>query len=56
MRRELMSQDELLSELRQRGVADLNQIECALMEPDGEVSIILKDNSPPANVPPKKTF
>jgi uncharacterized membrane protein YcaP (DUF421 family) len=57
LRRELMSEDELLSELRQRGVADISQVECAQMEPDGEVSIILKDGGqPPVDAPPKKTF
>ncbi|HLZ36588.1 MAG TPA: YetF domain-containing protein [Mycobacteriales bacterium] len=56
MRRELMTEEELLSELRQRGVADVSTVECAQMEPDGEVSIILKAGEPPVDAPGKKTF
>lgn len=40
MRRELMSTDELMSQLRAQGVADLAEVELAFVEPNGDVSVI----------------
>jgi uncharacterized membrane protein YcaP (DUF421 family) len=40
MRRELMTVDELQSQLRAQGVKDLSEVRSAFLEPDGELSII----------------
>ncbi len=40
MRREYMTREELFSELRQQGVADLAEVRYAYMEPDGSISVI----------------
>jgi uncharacterized membrane protein YcaP (DUF421 family) len=42
MRRELMSRDELLSQLREKGVDALEDVHAAYMESDGSVSVIEK--------------
>lgn len=43
MRRELITKDELMSQLREQGVSDLSEVKAAQMEGDGRVSVI--DNS-----------
>lgn len=40
MRQEMISRDELLSQLRQQGVEHVNQVKMAYMEGDGNISII----------------
>lgn len=40
MKRELMTEEELRSKLREQGVEDLSQVKSAYMEPDGAVSVI----------------
>lgn len=40
MRRELMTEEELRSKLREKGVEDISQVKSAYMEPDGAVSVI----------------
>ncbi|HJW50490.1 MAG TPA: YetF domain-containing protein [Burkholderiaceae bacterium] len=40
MRREFLTPDELRSKLRENGVEDLAQVKRALMESDGEISVI----------------
>jgi uncharacterized membrane protein YcaP (DUF421 family) len=45
MRREMVSMDELLSKLRQQGVADLAEVKVAYMESDGEISVLRRDGS-----------
>ncbi len=44
MRRELVSEEELMSHLRQHGVMDLDAVQLACMEGDGRISIITRDN------------
>lgn len=46
MRRELITEDELRFELRERGVEDVGQVRRAFMEPDGQVSVILYEGEP----------
>jgi uncharacterized membrane protein YcaP (DUF421 family) len=53
MRRELITEEELLSMLRQQGVEDLSIVKKAFMEGDGTISIINKEE-PGANGKPKK--
>jgi uncharacterized membrane protein YcaP (DUF421 family) len=43
MRREYITEDELWTQLRQQGVDDLAQVKKAYLEPDGEFSVIRKD-------------
>lgn len=43
MRRELLTEEELWSKLRQQGVESLDEIRHAYMESDGEISVIKKD-------------
>lgn len=43
MRRELITEDELWSQLRKHGVARLAEVRAARMEPDGRISVIRAD-------------
>jgi len=45
MRREFLTPDELRSKLRENGVEDLAQVKRALMESDGEISVIRLDGA-----------
>jgi uncharacterized membrane protein YcaP (DUF421 family) len=44
MRRELITEDELLSQLRQQGVGDVSEVEEACLEGDGRISVIKKES------------
>lgn len=49
MRRELITVDELMSQLRQHGVESLQQVKAATMEDDGQISVLRHDGgAPPA--------
>src|SRR5262245_35381408 len=43
MRRELVTEEELMSELRKRGVHDLADVDSVQMESDGEISVLPKE-------------
>ncbi len=43
MRRELLTEEELNSQLRLQGVSDVSEVEVAYMEPDGRVSVITRE-------------
>jgi uncharacterized membrane protein YcaP (DUF421 family) len=45
MRREFLTPDELRSKLREQGVEDLTQVKRALMESNGEISVIRLDGA-----------
>ena len=45
MRREFLTPDELRSKLREKGVEDLTQVKRAVMESDGEISVIRLDGA-----------
>lgn len=45
MSRELMSEDELMSKIREQGVEDVGQVKDAYMESNGSISVIKKDTS-----------
>jgi len=45
MRQELVTVDELMSLLRQRGIEDLSSVKLACMEGDGHLSVIPRDPS-----------
>ena len=42
MRRELLTEDELMSFLREQGVEDVAEVEKAYMETDGRISVITR--------------
>ena len=47
MRRELMNEQEVMAALRLRDIADMREVEKAVMEVDGEVSVIREDWAEP---------
>lgn len=47
LRRELITNDELMSQLRKQGVENLAKVKAAYMESDGSISIIEYDSKPP---------
>jgi uncharacterized membrane protein YcaP (DUF421 family) len=54
MERELLTEDELMSQLRQHGVETISQVKRACLEPDGNISVIrAKDDG--EDVPKRKT-
>ena len=44
MKRELITEEELMSQLRQQGVGDLSEVESARLEGDGRVSVVKKES------------
>ena len=44
MRQELVTVEELESQLRKQGVDDMRKVKSAHMEPDGEISVIRSDD------------
>ncbi len=44
MRAHLVTTDELMSRVRQAGVEELSRVKAARMEPDGMISVILRDD------------
>jgi uncharacterized membrane protein YcaP (DUF421 family) len=42
MRRELITEDELMSHLRQEGLNDIGEVEIACVEGNGEISVVKK--------------
>jgi uncharacterized membrane protein YcaP (DUF421 family) len=40
MRRELITEEELMGQMRQQGIEDIGQVKGAYMEGDGQISII----------------
>jgi uncharacterized membrane protein YcaP (DUF421 family) len=53
MRRELVTEDELMSQVRLHGVERLEQVKLAQMEGDGRISIMRNDDGPPPQSPQK---
>jgi uncharacterized membrane protein YcaP (DUF421 family) len=43
-RKELLSDQELLSELRKRGIRRIDDVEAAVIEPDGQLSVVRRDH------------
>ena len=54
LRRELLTDDELRSQLREQGVDNLAQVREARMEPDGQISVITRSGTPRSGPPRKK--
>jgi uncharacterized membrane protein YcaP (DUF421 family) len=57
MRMELLTDDELMSQLRQQGIEELDSVKLAYIEPDGAVSVVKRggENTPPGAQHDKKT-
>lgn len=51
LRRELMSHEEVLSQLRLHGIEDLDRVHRAFIEPNGMVSIVLNNPSDDSEAP-----
>jgi uncharacterized membrane protein YcaP (DUF421 family) len=47
LRQELITKEELISQLRQQGIEDIHEIKSAHIEPDGQFSIIRKPGGSP---------
>lgn len=45
MRRELITKEELMSQIREQGVDDLSQVKRAFMESDGHISVVTADQA-----------
>jgi uncharacterized membrane protein YcaP (DUF421 family) len=45
MRQELISADELRSQARQQGIAEIEDVEAACLEPNGEISFIKREGN-----------
>jgi len=54
MRKELMTEEELMSQIRLQGVADLSKVREACMEADGRVSVITRDDASDARGAPEQ--
>lgn len=45
MRRELVTEEELMGQIREQGIDDLSKVEKAFMERDGRISVIEREHS-----------
>ncbi len=55
LRRELMTMDEVLSQLRLHGVEDLREVKRAYIEPNGMISVIRRDGGPVEALEPQSS-
>lgn len=56
LRRELITEDELMSSLRRQGVADLSEVRRAYMEPDGRISVLRRSEDQQRDEEERRTF
>src|SRR5512145_223163 len=54
MRRELITESEITSQLREQGIDDISQVRVAYIEGDGHISVIADDQPPPPRGTPKR--
>ena len=54
MRKELITEEELRSQLRQQGVSNLDDVKVAALEANGEISVVKKDEDDPRGKREKK--
>ena len=45
LKRELITQDELMNQLRQQGIENLDEVKAAYMEGDGRISVISSNSN-----------
>jgi uncharacterized membrane protein YcaP (DUF421 family) len=55
LRRELLTVEDLRSELRKQGVEDIAQVKAAFMESDGSISVIRREGDGPPEAAPRRT-
>jgi len=53
LRKELMTRDDLLEQLREQGVEDVSQVERCFLEPDGRLSLVKRDKGKGDEPPPR---
>jgi uncharacterized membrane protein YcaP (DUF421 family) len=53
MRREFVSEEELMSQIRQQGVADVSEVKRACIEGDGRISVIARAGAEPGPRKPR---
>ncbi|MBF2029965.1 MAG: DUF421 domain-containing protein [Oscillatoriales cyanobacterium C42_A2020_001] len=53
MKRELITKDELMSQLRQQGISDMSEVQEAHIESDGNISVITSSSQQRQNRPKK---
>ena len=51
MKRLHLTVDELLEELRQKGAMSVDEVRFCIMETSGQMSVLLKNDSPPCDIP-----
>jgi uncharacterized membrane protein YcaP (DUF421 family) len=44
MRREYLTEEELISHLREQGIDDVTQVKVAFVEPEGKITFVVKDS------------
>jgi uncharacterized membrane protein YcaP (DUF421 family) len=54
LRRELITEEELMSQIRQQGIDDISRIKEAVMEGDGRVSVVTEEPEPARGSPDRK--
>jgi uncharacterized membrane protein YcaP (DUF421 family) len=54
LRRELITEEELMSQIRQQGIDDISRIKEAVMEGDGRVSVVTEEPEPARGTPDRK--
>jgi uncharacterized membrane protein YcaP (DUF421 family) len=54
MREELITEDELMSQLRQHGIEDVGEVKHAYVESDGQISVVKKSSASEADDPSAK--
>jgi uncharacterized membrane protein YcaP (DUF421 family) len=55
LRKELITRDELQSQLRQQGVDDVSEVKVACMESDGHISVVKADGGEPQKPPRERS-
>ena len=53
LKQEMITEDELMSNLREHGIDDVKMVRLAFAEPDGQISVIRKDAAGETAKPPK---
>ena len=54
MRREMVTRDELMAQLREQGVDDIAKVKSACLEGDGQFSVVRKDDGEVSGPEPRK--
>jgi uncharacterized membrane protein YcaP (DUF421 family) len=55
MRAELLTEDELMSQLRQQDIYDVSEVKVARVEPDGEITVERVDGEKPKKKPKRQS-